>query len=169
MKNSKLETVLAGLLWVTIGTVAATAQVGAQSNSKVKCEETKALDALCSAPLKESVETKICFSKEHARCFEIKSGHLNQTLKGATVSDVILTNVETSNMKTSVSAYTTWLDQQLSKLPKSVSPCRDVVTYETGKERKEFCLSKLPAKDVDAKTSNVILTLSHPTSVTSAK
>jgi hypothetical protein len=168
----RLETFIAGLLYVTIGTILAT-QVSAQSKAPVTpkapaaCSTDQAPDAMCTLPLQAGPEAKICFSIKHARCFELKGGHLIQSLNGSTSADANLTIPQIIAVKTAVQNYQSWLDSELSKKPKSVSLCRDIVSIDSKAEHKEFCLSKLPKTDVQAKTKDLFLTLEHPTTVKS--
>jgi hypothetical protein len=189
--QQRLETAFAGLIYITLGTVLAT-QVKAQSShakasasktakapSRIAapaklsappaCETNQAPDAMCTLPLKQGPELKICFSIKHSRCFELKDGHLVQTLTGQVAQDTTLTAAQAANVKTSIDGYREWLDQQLSKQPKSVTLCRDVVSVDSKSEHKEYCLSKLPKKQVQAKTKDLFASLENASGVKSSR
>lgn len=167
--RTQIETVVAGIVYVAIGTALAT-QVNAQNSAKktqvdaapVTCETNKSPDAMCSLPLQQGPEAKICFSIKHSRCFEVKDNHLLQTISGQIVQDSSLAAAQLTNVKSTITSYTAWLDSKLSKMPKAVSLCRDIVSIDSKSEHKEFCLSKLPTKDVQAKTKDVLATLQNP-------
>ncbi len=180
--RSHVETALSCLVYVAIGTALAT-QVSAQNfapkttqlnapmpalPSQIQalpvaaCETNKSPDSMCTLPLKKGPDAKICFSIKHSRCFELKDDHLIQTVSGHPAQDSALNRTQVSNVKMTIANYTSWLEGELSKKSKADSLCRDLVSIDSKSEHKEFCLSKLLAKDAQAKTKGVLAILENP-------
>lgn len=159
--RSLLETVLAGVLYVTIGTLIALKVEAAGSAS---CETNQAPDAMCTLPLTKGPELKVCFSR--SRCFEVKDSHLIQTVHGTPIQDAALTPAQTAQVKSSITSYQAWLESQLAK--PAGHGCHDVTTIDNHAQHKEFCISKIARKEAEAHLKDLLLTLENPVRTSSA-
>jgi hypothetical protein len=135
--QNKFETLLACLLYVTIGTVLA-AQVDAQVPP----------------------DFKVCFSSRHPRCFELRKTTLVQSLNGMPAHDTTVDAKQAEQVTKAVKDYRSWLESKKTKAPSSL--CRNVVTVDLAGDHKELCVSGLPKKEMQEKSKALIELLEAP-------
>ncbi len=164
-----LEAALIGVLFIGVGAMIASS-VNAQNNkapapkatNEAACAPEKSPDAMCTLPIKNGPETRLCFGTLHTRCFELKDQHLFQSLKGATVQNTALDANQLKAAQLAIADYSKWLNAGLSSRANKNFSCQDPVSIETKSERKEYCLSALAKKEASAKTAALIAALEHP-------
>ncbi len=170
--QQRLETCLAGLLYVAIGTIVAV-QVNAQGSPRdpaaapgaapakaANCEANAAPDALCTiAPAKP--EARVCFSSKHPRCFDLQKTKVIQSLNGSPVHDTTIDAKQSEAALKAVKDYRAWLESKKAPAPTSV--CRNIVTVDVGTDHKDACVSGLAKKELQEKNKELIAVLENPT------
>lgn len=165
-----LEAALVGAAFIGIGTIIASS-VGAQSGkaaasrrpaSETACAPQQSPDAMCSLPIQNGPQSRVCFGAIHPRCFELKDKHLVQSMKGATVQNSPLDPKSEKAAQAAIEDYSKWLNSGLAKRANKNFSCQYPVSIESKSERKEFCLTSLPKKEADAKTQALISLLENP-------